>query len=112
MTFDVPPGRIASGTSEPASPFAASETVPSPPQTATMSRPFGKNVRTISVASPGPLVGTFTSSRPFGPHAVDEGAHPGAAVPLAGGRVVDEEAALHGSRASSVSCRASGLGSG
>ena len=64
-TLEVPPGRTASGTSEPARPHAASEIVPSPPQTATTSRPRGRKLWTIAVASPGPLVGALTSSSPF-----------------------------------------------
>ena len=71
-TLDVPPGRTASGTSEPARPHAASEIVPSPPQTATTSRPRGRKLCTIAVASPGPLVGALTSSRPLRPLAVDQ----------------------------------------
>ena len=48
----------------PRGPQAASEIVPSPPQTATTSSPRARNVRTMEVASPGPLVGALTSSRP------------------------------------------------
>ena len=95
-TLDVPPGRTASGTSEPARPHAASEMVPSPPQTATTSRPRGRKLWTIAVASPGPLVGRVDELEALRALPVDQRAHRAPPIPLAGGRVVDEDAASHG----------------
>jgi len=64
FTFDVPAGRTASGTADPTMPAAASEIVPSPPLATTTSRPRFRKVFTISVASPGPVVGALISSIP------------------------------------------------
>ena len=96
-TFDVPPGRIASGTSEPARPRGRlrDRAVASAHGDQVERRAAGTCARS-RWRRRRPLVGAFTSSMPRRRCRSISAFICVAAVALAGDRVVDEQAALHG----------------